>query len=53
MENDINSAKKKENFNKIQIMIDFPRIDELMDMYVTFERCYIQNAFIKGIHIDN
>ena len=53
MENDIGTVKKKDNFYKIQNIIDFPRIDELMDVYVTFERCYIQNAFVKGIHLDN
>jgi hypothetical protein len=53
MENDIGTAKKKDNFYKIQNIIDFPRIDELMDVYVTFERCYIQNAFVKGIQLDN
>ena len=30
MDNDITTASKKENFDKIQRMIDFPRIDELM-----------------------
>ena len=53
MENDIGTSKKKDNFYKIQNIIDFPRIDELMENYGVFERCYIQNAFVKGIHQDN
>ena len=53
MGNDISSSTKKNQFDKIQRMIDFPRIDELMSQYVIFERCYIQNALIKGILTDN
>jgi hypothetical protein len=41
MDNDIATASKRENFDKISRMIDFPRIDELMGQYVIFERCYI------------
>ena len=53
MGNDISSTAKKNQFDKVQRMIDFPRIDELMSQYVIFERCYIQNALIKAILTDN
>lgn len=53
LDNDLTAASKKDNFEKIQRIIDFPTIDELMSQYVILERCYIQNAFVKGVMNDN
>ena len=34
-------------------MVEFPRIDELMNQYVLFERAYVRNSLVKGILLDN
>jgi hypothetical protein len=34
-------------------MVEFPRIDELMNQYVLFERSYVRNSLVKGILLDN
>ena len=40
-------------FESIQRLLDFPKIDELMGQYIILERLYIKNAMTKGIANDN
>lgn len=40
-------------FESIQRLLDFPKIDELMGQYIILERLYVKNAMTKGIVNDN